>query len=109
MPCLSPLTQIFLLVKRVSFFILLYFSTEASRVPLLRALGSDTTGDPERQELLPGVPTAHPGQGPGCGGPAGWRDPHGGILQGGVHQRGERWVTVCYYNYDMGYGPLIKK
>lgn len=69
--------------------------SEAARVPLLWAPGSDPTCDPEWEKLLPGVSPAHPGQRPGSGGPAGWRYPRWGLLQRGFHQWRERWVELC--------------
>lgn len=72
------------------------FFAEAACVPLLWAVGPDPTGDPQRPELLPGVSTAHPSSGLGSGGPSGWRDPHGWLLQRGFHQWRERWVELCW-------------
>lgn len=81
--------------------LLMCYFTEAACVPLLWALGSDPTGDPERQELLPGVSTAYSSPWLGSRGPAGWRDSHGGVLQRGFYQWRERSVelqSLCSYS-----------
>lgn len=75
------------------FYSLHFLFSEATRVSLLWAAGSDPTSDPQRQELLPGVPPAHSCERSGSGGPAGWRDPHGGVLQRGLHQRRKGWAS----------------
>ena len=103
---MKPLSKHCLVLKQC----VICVSSEAACLPLLRALGSDPTGDPKRQELLPGVSTAHPSSGFGFRGPAGWRDPYGRVLQRGFHRWRERLVemySTCWQSVSSGSILLI--